>query len=706
MADARELSVPSQSKGAARRLFLLGFFALFVELCLIRYLAGNVWNLGYFPNLVLIAAFAGLGIGFVFHHALSDRHSALLFHGSLGILLLLVGFVTLARPRVPGFQDWGAEVGGELFFTATPSTSSALAPLLFGVWFFAVVAIFALLAQRTAKVFRQFTPLRAYSLDIAGSCAGIVAFMAVSWLELPAWTWFLVLIPVYLGAMPQGGRLRWLLPPLALGVIAALGWHQDQRLLSDPHTTKEISVIWSPYQKVAFSGSSVTDRSIFVNGIAHQHLLPAAHLRLSSYAMPHIHRSRTSGKEPYGDVLVIGAGTGNDVAAALGRGATHVDAVEIDPAIARLGQQHHPARPYDDPRVRLVVDDARAFLTRTTRRYDLIVFALTDSLVKVSPVAQLRLENYVFTEESIARAFSLLSEDGDLAFYNSYRRPWLIDKLRETVYRATGRYPRTVYRSEDFAVLMAGRKTAAPEPPAARSAKIHTPTDDWPFLYLNRRGIPGLYLAAMGVIAAFVLLLLVALHRGTRHLHAGTSPAASLLLKLAFVLMGTAFLLLETKGVIQFSLLFGTTWVNNSLVFLAALALVLAANAFAARIRLAGALPITFVVLLFASLVPLLYPLSNLLSVHSPLLRFVCASLLVFSPIFFANLLFSLTFRKQPVAEQLFGWNLLGATLGGVVEYTSMWTGYNALSLVVAICYCAVFVLLWGSRRLQGQSAA
>lgn len=36
------------------KLFFMGYLTLFVELALIRYLAGNVWNMGYFPNLVLL----------------------------------------------------------------------------------------------------------------------------------------------------------------------------------------------------------------------------------------------------------------------------------------------------------------------------------------------------------------------------------------------------------------------------------------------------------------------------------------------------------------------------------------------------------------------------------------------------------------------------------------------------------------------------
>ncbi len=45
---------------------------------------------------------------------------------------------------------------------------------------------------------------------------------------------------------------------------------------------------------------------------------------------------------------MIGAGSGNDVSRALQWGAQHVDAVEIDPVIQRLGVENHPDHPYAD----------------------------------------------------------------------------------------------------------------------------------------------------------------------------------------------------------------------------------------------------------------------------------------------------------------------------------------------------------------------
>jgi spermidine synthase len=44
-------------------------------------------------------------------------------------------------------------------------------------------------------------------------------------------------------------------------------------------------------------------------------------------------------------VVIVGTGTGNDVAAALRAGVGEIDAVEIDPAIVSFGREHHPEDP-------------------------------------------------------------------------------------------------------------------------------------------------------------------------------------------------------------------------------------------------------------------------------------------------------------------------------------------------------------------------
>jgi hypothetical protein len=694
----------------AARLFLLGFLTLFLELVLIRALAGNIWNLGFFPNLVLLGVFVGMGVGFTFHHHVRDEASPALFHAAAIVLVALAAFVTVLRPVVPGFGTWQADFGGDLYFTASPTRSGAPNAVMFASSFLLIVAVFALISQWTAKLFRRFPPLDAYTLDIGGACCGIAGFAALSWLQAPSWVWFAVLIVVFpLAAGPASTRLRWL-SPLALAGCVALAVYQDTRLLADPAYRGELAVTWSPYQKVEYVDSPEIPRRIFVNGVSHQHMDTPENLRdVSSgipYSAPYRVRAADPRFPPYRSVLILGAGAGNDVAAALLNGAEHVDAVEIDPVIAELGRRHHPAHPYQDPRVSLTIDDGRAFLTRSRRKYDLIVFALTDSLVKVSPMAQLRLENYLFTQESVERAYALLADGGDLLFYNFYRRPWLLDKIRAMLFGVTGRLPRPIYQREDFVMMTAGRPLAGqPSAPGPRAAG-DIPRDDWPFPYLQSRGIPRVYLGAMAGLTAVLLVLMFALQRSAaRFPHLGAERCAAST-KAAFVFMGIAFLLLETKSIIQFSLLFGTTWVNNSLVFLGVLLLVLAANWTAHRLG-APRLAALYGLLLASCLVTLVYPLRNLLAVDNASLRFVLAALLTFSPIFFANLIFSVALKDQEVPEHVFGWNLIGATLGGVLEYSSLAIGYNNLALVVAACYTvAVAALALGRRARRPRLAA
>jgi spermidine synthase len=691
-----------------RKLFLLGFLTLFLELTLIRYLAGSIWNLGYFPNLVLIGVFVGMGLGFVSHHLVPDTASGRLFTGAAVLLGLLVVLVVFLHPAVPGFTEYQGDLGGELFFTHTPNAANAVAPFLFAVWFLGVVAIFALIAQRTAKVFRLFPPLPAYTLDIAGSCAGILAFMVMSALQLPPWVWLAAVGVLFVAAAETPLSRGSLVAVLAVGVAAGLAVWQDTTLSARPGFKGDVLVRWSPYQKVEYVDTPEVPRRIFVNGVSHQHMDTAEDLRAGASGIPYDapHAARRGSRPPYRTVLILGAGSGNDVAAALAAGAEHVDAVEIDPAIAELGRRFNPTRPYADPRVTLTIGDGRAFLTQATRRYDLIVFALTDSLVKVSPLAQLRLENYLFTVESVRRAHELLTPDGDVVFYNFYREPWLRAKIELMVHEVAGHYPREIFSQRDFAMMASGPRSFAAGP-SGRLEGIEPARDDWPFLYLRKRRIPGVYVGLMAALVALLAVLAVWLRRSARRFPHLRGASGGLPTQAAFAFMGVAFLLLETKSIIQFSLLFGTTWLNNSLVFLGVLLLVLAANWTAVQLPRASLLAV-FALLVAACLAALVFPLAHLLAVGSPLLRFLLASLLTFSPIFFANLLFSVAFRDQDVPEHVFGWNLIGATLGAVIEYTSLALGYNALAWVVIACYTAAFVaLLWArrSRPAAGQAS-
>src|SRR5207249_2917117 len=198
------------------------------------------------------------------------------------------------------------------------------------------------------------------------------------------------------------------------------------------------SEIWSPYYQITLDYRSNGSISVLVNGIPHQTIESVAQRRRSVplYFLPY---ART--RERPRDVLIVGAGTGTDVAIALAEGARHVDAVEIDPRLQELGADLHPDQPYEDPRVTSYIDDGRAFLQQTNRRYDLILFALPDSLTLVSGQSALRLESYLFTLEAMREARAHLNPGGVFSEYNYYREQWLVDRLGGTLQQVYGHPP-------------------------------------------------------------------------------------------------------------------------------------------------------------------------------------------------------------------------------------------------------------------------
>ncbi|MEP6468800.1 MAG: spermidine synthase, partial [Chloroflexota bacterium] len=454
---------------------------------------------------------------------------------------------------------------------------------------------------------------------------------------------------------------------------------------------------WSPYYRVEYfsDASNPSTTGIGVNGIIYQAAVSVADRKRdpSVYFLPY----QRAALSKLDNVLIVGAGSGTDTAIALDAGARHVDAVEIDPRLYQLGVQRHPDHPYADPRVTVTIDDARAFLERTNAQYDLILFAMPDAMTLVSGQSSLRLESYLFTVQAVERAKEHLRPTGAIAFYNYYREDWLIDRLAGTLQRVFGHPPCVdsvgeVGRLAAITLRVDG-STACPQPwrPTDVQAAQTPVTDDYPFLYLNERSIPAFYLLAVALILIASSLLVRAV----------AGPFRSMRRYLDLFFMGAAFLLLETKSVVQFALLFGTTWFVNALVFTGVLVAVLLAIEVARRVTLPN--PAYLYGLLLAAVgVAWMVPVGALLG-FDPAPRFVAAVVIWFTPIFIANLVFAERFRSVEASNIAFGANLLGAMVGGVLEYVSLLTGYQALLILVALLYGAAFVA--GPVRLRRADA-
>ena len=642
------------------RLLALSFLMLFVELALIRWTGSNILYLSYFSNFILLASFLGIGLGFL----RPDSGRDLFRFAPIG-LAVLIAFVRIFPVEID-------RSGTELIFFGALGTQTGLPPwLTLPVLFLGVAGVMALIGEGVARTFRQFPPLDAYRLDILGSLAGIIAFSALSFLGAPPLAWGAVVV-VVLFLLADRHHLAWQLPALAV-IVVLLGL--ESLVPTDS---------WSPYYKIRLITQPSGAVSLLVNGIPHQTMEPADR-RLDTLTLYGLIYQRTRSIPK--SVLIVGAGTGVDVAVALKEGVQHVDAVEIDPRIHDIGVQQNPDRPFQDPRVASYVNDGRAFLEQTTHRYDLILFALPDSLTLVAGQSSLRLESYLFTVEAMRAARSHLTAGGAFGEYNYYREDWLVDRLAGTLQQVYA-HPACLDSAGHFArlaLLMDSLSWDALRCPGVWqpiSAAVPPPvTDDYPFLYLRDRAIPGFYLLTLGLILLAALLVVRAA--------AGTLTPMGRYLDL--FCMGAAFLLLETKNVVQFALLFGTTWFVNSLVFLGILVAVYLAIETARRTELGPAWPLYVALLLALAVAWVVQP--DLLLRLSVVPRFLAAVAVAFVPIFLANLVFAKRFRDVAASNLAFGANLLGAMVGGILEYVSLITGYRGLLIVVGALYAAAFAL-------------
>jgi SAM-dependent methyltransferase len=642
--------------GGRLRLVLSSFLMLFTELALIRWLGWNVFYLSFFSNFVLLGSFLGIGAGFLRANARRDL--------SGWAPVLLAALVLLARGARVTVQRSSEQL---IFFGAGSATTGVPAWIVLPAIFVGVAAVMTCIGEGVARSFVRFPPLEAYRLDILGSLGGIIAFSALSFLWAPPLAWGAAVAVLF-------AALRWnrRAPVLAVSMLALLG------VLAVETFTPKFS--WSPYYKVTQLRTSPTTIQILVNGIPHQTL---GDVRRDAWLVSGFRQwpyQDAGPGNPLDDVLVVGAGTGNDVAIALEHGARHVDAVEIDPRLHQIGVRSHPNHPYQDPRVSIHIADGREFLEHTGRAYDLIVFALPDSLTLVSGQASLRLESYLFTREAMATARAHLKPGGSFSMYNFYRETWLVDRLAGTLQSVYGRTPCLRLYQVASAVMTdsATPGTLRCQGTWQRLSSYPVPdpaTDDRPFLYLRTPGIPSLYIWTLLLIALAAVLLV----RGV----AGRLRPMATFADLFF--MGAAFLLLETKSVVQFALLFGTTWFVNALVFTGVLLAVLVAIEISDRWT--ARRPALLYALLLAALgVAWLVPLGDVLRLDV-VPRFAVACLLAFTPVLIANVIFAQRFRGTRDSVTAFGANLLGAMLGGILEYASLLTGYRSLLVLVAVLY-------------------
>jgi spermidine synthase len=767
-------------------LVLISLVILFLELSGIRWFPAHVLYLTFFTNVVLLACFLGMSVGCL---AASRSRNYLTWTPLLLVVALAAAHaVEISSGSFVKFVDVGNQASPQQIFFGTEYHSGDLSryvvpvEVLCGFFFIVIALAFIGPGQELGRALKRWpSRVQAYTLNIVGSIAGILLFAGCSWLELSSFWWFLF-VALGLGYfqfisphthLPR--RLLGLAPFTAVLLAAVVGLAAYVPAHDDYQGQHDAQQIWSPYYRIDFKK---TDLSLSVNLIYHQQMV-SRNENFPAYALPHL-LNRDAGRPAFRDVLIIGAGSGNDVSRALQWGAKHVDAVEIDPAINRLGRQYHPDRPYQDPAVEIHLDDGRNFLRSTNRKYDLIVYALVDSLVLHSGYSNIRLESFLFTRQAYADVRRHLKPEGMFVIYNYFRQGWLAARLQkglEEVFGAGNPLVLTLpYRKEieperatfgDFTVFFAGstaqlqdafaRKSdyflRDDQPPGPQSPNgfeqsglvakasaeqssnrpqeaanhwqhfglatvlpptesLRTASDDWPFLYLRKPMLPTLSLRGMAIMGGLGSLLIilflprlkkgagVAGNRNTQELR------SSRILNLQLFMLGAGFMLIETKAVVTMALLFGSTWVVNSVVFFAVLVMILIANVWTLRFQPDRLWPY-YVALLLALIANTVVPLDFFLGMNRSV-QVAGSCLLVFAPVLFAGIIFAASFKRTTEPDRAFGVNIAGAMLGGLAEYSSMLLGFQYVVLIAILFYTlsAVGLMRRGDKVRQERLSA
>jgi SAM-dependent methyltransferase len=653
---------------------------LILELAFIRIVPSEVRAVAYFTNLILMASFFGLGTGCILSRW---RRVGVLLPVGLGLVFLFVWF---ARGIV--IYEEARQVHYWLQYVDLPPTAPHLPLFPAAATVFLLVALpFVALGQALAREMDLHPRLVAYGWDIAGSLAGTLAFSLSAFARVPPWLW----PPL----VATGAAFTHARRPLARLAIVLAGTSFLLLSYSPFHS------LWSPYYYVQTRtqprqvGMEVWVNSTFLQlAIDYTNPDPAARAFLQGtwgkWSLPYERFRELHGGRSPRRVLILGAGTGNDVNVALGNGAETVVAVEIDPVVLELGMAHNTLRPYSDPRVRAVVDDARHYLHASRESFDLIVFGTVDSVALVGTQANLRLENYVHTSESVRDARRRLADGGMVAMYYSVFQPWMLPRIFATLRSVFGEGSAMILTRDRFlfdTVLLGGQGVAARDEDEATAARFGggvPSTDDWPFMYLERPTIAPVYLKLVATIAALILGVVALLHR--------LEPARGF--PLHFLFLGIGFTLLESSAIVRLSLLFGSTWSVNALVFSAVLTMVFLANWMVVR-RLAPPLRWAWPGLLLLLVANWAFPLTWLFGVGTSLRAILCG-LLIGVPVFCASVCFSRLFEGQANTGFALGVNLVGAMAGGLVEYASMAVGMRAIWLVLV----GVYAVAWFASRV------
>ena len=699
----------SSTQERIRLIVLVTMVSLLLELVMIRWLASVFPVFAFFKNFTLLACFLGLGAGY----AVAEKQPcapALV----LPMLALFVGIITLLRydlggasalfAGLPMSEQTAIHIWMDRFNLWAMFQQSVPLYLLLGMSFVLCACICYPVGQLCGKLLQSTDSLKAYGLNLAGSMLGVLVLFVMSLFWLPPAIWFTAVAGVLLFfVLSKDNRMAFGVASFCL-LLTILSW---------PVQT-EIQRVYSPYQLLERITRASGLTNILSGGAYYQKVFDLSDAnrghenREDSYVRAYYEFPFNFKKKPE-RVAIVGAGSGNDVAAALRMGASHIDAIEIDPAIVFMGKHAHPEHPYDDPRVTLHINDARNFFRTARQQYDLIIYGVLDSHTAISHASNLRVDSYVYTREGITEAFNLLKPDGVMSIAFALPNESLGFKLSHILQGMPGAGKplavRVLYDSNSTTAFVTrkGGGVAMPDTRAYEAIgftnvsdhfaqpypEASIPTDDWPFFYMISRTYPMSYMIALGM----VLLLSYMFVRKTIGF---TDPIERSYLP--FFFLGAGFMLVETKAITELGLHLGGTWFVIAATIVMVLLMAFLANLMVQR-KLVPRMGLAYLGLFVSLLVGYAYARNHaLFAFASPALSLAVSCVLLTVPLFFSGFVFSTLIGKAEInISTALAYNLMGALFGGLMEYNSMYFGFAFLYLLAIAFYVLAWLFSWQS---------
>ncbi len=407
--------------------------SLFLELSIIRIHSSYLHFFSFFKNISLISCFLGLGIGYALKKY--KIYSLNWVFPLLTLQIIMLYFLnqtpvsTILINPIAEQLTMGQDTARNIFHL--------LMIYCFIIFVFLFNAMcFVPIGHLISKLMSNIESLTAYSLNLMGSFIGIIFFILLSFISTPPIIWIAVSFVIFLFILKKNFQnyLFSIICVFLLIIILSLNLKNKKEVIYSPYQNITIEHLNSPLNPALIKASHLFHQAIYNFSEdfssdfkekspyhTYGHQVNAEHEK-EFYNLPYL----ISDNKPE-RILIVGSGSGNDVAAANRFNIKKIDAVEIDPVIAELGYKYHPEFPYSNENVKLTIDDARTFIKNSNNKYDIIVYGLLDSQTNLSSKGGIRLDSYVYTVEAFIEAKNKLKNNGYicLSFFCPDTRNWL-----------------------------------------------------------------------------------------------------------------------------------------------------------------------------------------------------------------------------------------------------------------------------------------